>query len=223
VLLEHIEYSSTSAIQSELDNLISWCDTNSLVINATKTKELIFSNRRHSPNPPPINIHGGVIERVTEYCYLGTILTSKLTFELNTSKTISKARKRLFIMHKLSYIGANTTTIKIAYTSFIESVLAYHIAIIYEHLTAENKRELNNVIRSAKRLSGHSLDTNILQLYTARFSTKCLRLINSEDPVIKLAKLPSGRCLLPKHRVNCRKQCFRTMCAKFYNNSIFRN
>ena len=41
-------------------------------------------------------------------------------------------------MKRLSKLGVSATTIKLAYEAFIESVIAFHLAIIYKHLSADD-------------------------------------------------------------------------------------
>jgi hypothetical protein len=218
VILECLHESGASNLQNEMNTIVQWCDTNYLNINAAKTKEMLFTNKRHSPAPPNISIHTNDIERVDSYRYLGTTITSKLSFTTNAELTAAKANKRLYIMKKLHYIKAGSNTINHAYTAFIESILSYHLPIVYGHMSAADKSVLNHTIKTAYRLCAHQLECkNLDELYKARFASKCFSVIHSDDPPIDLDKLPSGRCLVPKYRINARRYCFRSLCAKFYN------
>ena len=100
ILLENLSQSSPSLLQSELDHIADWCDANDLLINTTKTKEIIFSNLRDDPDPPNLAINDQQLERVQQYKYLGTTITNKLSFSKNTTLIVEKARKRLYIMTK---------------------------------------------------------------------------------------------------------------------------
>ena len=222
VIIERLNHNTPSIMQDELNDIVKWCDINHLNINATKTKEMLITNTRHFPSPPPLQIHDNGIERVEEYRYLGTVLTPKLNFSINTEKTIEKANKRLYIMKRLNYIQASSRTINLAYTAFIESVLSYHLPTLYGHLSEEDKKRLQQLTKTAKYLSGDILECKSVQcLYEHHFKTRALRMVSSTDPLLELDKLPSGRCRIPKQRVNCRKFCFRTLCAKFYNETFF--
>ena len=219
VILEFISPKSPSSLQVEINNIRSWCTRNSLLINTKKTKELVFCNLRDDPDPPPIMINNSAIERVDEYKYLGTTLNHKLNFNTNTKNIISKANKRLFIMKQLAFMNVKTTTIKLAYTSFLESVLQYHLCIIYGHLSSDIKNQYNHLINTARRLSKGRLEvTTIDDIFDKYFKTKCLRMFASgKDTVITLEQLPSGRYRVPAYRVNCRKYCFRSLCVKLLN------
>ena len=58
VLLEFLTAKQPSALQPEINKLKRWCDDNSLAINATKTKEVIFSNKEttHPQLPSALEI-----------------------------------------------------------------------------------------------------------------------------------------------------------------------
>ena len=68
-----------------------------------------------------------VIERVKEYRCLGTVINHKLDFNTNTRNIIDEANKRFFIMKQLAYMNAETSTMRLANTTFVESVLQYHL------------------------------------------------------------------------------------------------
>ena len=50
-ILELVRYNSVSMIHHAADTLLNWCTNLDLAINVTKTKDMIFSNARDSPNP----------------------------------------------------------------------------------------------------------------------------------------------------------------------------
>ena len=110
-------------------------------------------------------LNNSEIEQVSQFTYLGTIITSKLDFTLNTIKTSKKARKRLHIVSKLYHLGITEKLIHTCYKSFIESVLTYHLVVIYKHMSADAKKKLTSVVKSAEYLSGDLSFTNLADLY----------------------------------------------------------
>ena len=94
-----------------------------LLINTKKTKELVFCNQRDDPDPPSVMINNAAIERVEEHKYLGTTISRKLNFNTNTRNIIDKANKRLFIIKQLAYMNAQTSTITLAYTTFLINII----------------------------------------------------------------------------------------------------
>ena len=51
----------------------------------------------------------------------------------------------------------------------------------------------------------------------ARLKTKCLRITHQDDTPTVLDQYPSGHFILPKHRINQRKFCFRDQAVSFLN------
>ena len=219
VILELCEVKQQSLLQAEMSNIATWCEKNSLLINASKTKEVVFCNKRDDPNPSLINMCGAEIQRVDEYKYLGTILNNKLCFKANTSNIVKKASQRLHIIKQLAFLHAKANTIQLCFSTFIESVLSYHLAIIYGHLSQDDKRQYNQVLKTANRLSRAKLrKTSIHEIYEPRFKAKCLRLnFCSRDPILEFELLPSGRHRTIKGRTNARKNSFRSNCAQLCN------
>ena len=195
-----------------MSHIAAWCEDNSLLINSTKTKEIVFCNKRDEPNPATLDINGSEIQRVDEYKYLGTIVEKKLSFKSNTDNIIKKANKRLYIMKQLAFLKVQPSTIRLAYTTFIESVLSYHLSIIFGHLIQDDTKLYNHTIKTARLLSNDQIERQTInEVYDKNFNTKCLRLTCcGRDDIIALDKLPSGCYLMPKHRVNSRKFCFRS-------------
>ena len=98
-----------SAYRGEVLRLTEWCEMNNLLLNTTKTKELILDFRRKKgANPPPIFIKGDPVERVYSFKYLGIHITDDLTWTINTTTTTKKATQRLYFL-KIRNIKINYT------------------------------------------------------------------------------------------------------------------
>ena len=216
ILLENLSQSSPSLLQSELDHIADWCDANDLLINTTKTKEIIFSNLRDDPNPPILTTNDQKLEQVQQYKYLGTTITNKLSFSQNTTLMVEKARKRLYIMTKLAYLGDNESLRQTAYTAFIESVLTFHLSTIYKHLSASDLKILNSVTKSSSFLGRLDLRT-LTDTYNNSFKKRVMTIYANPEPIIEFDRLPSGRFRTLKHRTNLRKKCFRSVAIDLLN------
>ena len=53
-----------SEYRHEVSSLVSWCDTNNLQLNASKTREMIVDFRKRKNPLAPIIVNGDSIERV---------------------------------------------------------------------------------------------------------------------------------------------------------------
>ena len=63
----------------ELISFVDWCYSNHLVLNVTKTKEMVIDFRKQTKAPDLIVIKENDVERVETFKYLGLVLDNKLT------------------------------------------------------------------------------------------------------------------------------------------------
>lgn len=81
--------------REQLHHLALWCLENNLVLNATKTKEVIMDFRKsEGTEHAPLLIQGVEVERVDFVKFLGIHITKDLTWALNTSHLVKKAQRR---------------------------------------------------------------------------------------------------------------------------------
>ena len=78
-----VDLSSSIPHYIEVGRFTTWCKDNFLVLNVTKTKELLFDFRKQPLAVSPITIDREIVERVEKYKYLGIILDNKLKFDSN--------------------------------------------------------------------------------------------------------------------------------------------
>ena len=99
---------SEIGLQKQLNGLLSFCANNCMIVNELKTKAMVFG-----PHSGPLNIHlnGHPIETVSQYKYLGNIITATSTlkgdiFRNNSSYLCNQARKAMFgLKNKLNSLG----------------------------------------------------------------------------------------------------------------------
>ena len=70
-----------------MDNFVQWCRHNHLLLNTTKTKEMVVDFRRSQPPLLPVSIEGVSVEVVNTYKYLGVHLDCKLDWSANIDAT----------------------------------------------------------------------------------------------------------------------------------------
>lgn len=91
------------------------CISNSLLINTSKTTEIVVTDIHHHPNPPKMTTNNSEIECVGEYKRLGTIPHHKLNFASNISNNIiTRTNKRLYIMKQMGYMNVSLTIMNLA-------------------------------------------------------------------------------------------------------------
>src|SRR4029434_7289941 len=84
-----------------MQRLSTWCTLNNLVLNTSKTKELIVDYRRKKSDMQPIAINGERAERVSDFSFLGTHIEEDLSWTRNTTALLKKAHQRLYFLRLL--------------------------------------------------------------------------------------------------------------------------
>ena len=110
-------------LQNALGVLDVWCNTNGMLINTDKTKEMIvYFGRNYSDRDLKVLTCGGKhIERVDVFKLLGVIISSDLTWKAHVSFIISKACKRLFIIYQLVRSGIGVVDVIYSCVLLIDS------------------------------------------------------------------------------------------------------
>ena len=132
-------------------------------------------------------------------------------------------------MNNLTRMNTKSSTIKTAYESVIESVIAFHLHIIYGHMTKDMRCDLDGIICTANKLSNNQLSCKTIEeFHNARLKNKCLRIYLGDDPPTKHARAITNRSL-PHTDIPCglRIFWFRTKYARLVNNrnnsNVFHN
>lgn len=92
---------SAAGLQNALKNLENYCTEWGLKINISKTKIIIFTSSSKLIKSVDFYIDNQIIERVREYCYLGTIISLNGSFNPAINHLNTQAKRALF---KLSQI-----------------------------------------------------------------------------------------------------------------------
>ena len=181
--------------REETQHLIGWCSENNLVLNTSKTKEVIVDYRKsRKTEHAPLLIHGEEVERVENIKFLGIHITSDLTWTLNTSSLVKKAQQRLFFLRKLKRAGLSSQLLANFYRSTIESILCLSATVWYGNCTAQDRKNLARVVRTAQGIVGRRLP-DLDSVYTSRVQRRASRI--AADPTHPgnrlFVPLPSGK------------------------------
>lgn len=82
-----IHNNDESAYRDEIQKLTAWCSDN-LILNSSKTKELVIDFRRKREEHAPIYIKGEIVEKVSDFKFLGTYISQDLTWSANTNALV---------------------------------------------------------------------------------------------------------------------------------------
>ena len=157
-LLGLITENNHQIYETEVQNMVSWCDSNCLQLNTKKTKEMVTDFRKLHHDPPTLSINGEVVERVDSYSYLGVEISNKLDWSLNTKRIQKKCCQRNYFVRKLRKCNVCRTITNLFYKSTAQSVLCFCLICWGGSLSVKNRVLLDRVVRSARKpLARHSL------------------------------------------------------------------
>ncbi|KAK7881961.1 hypothetical protein WMY93_028135 [Mugilogobius chulae] len=103
VVIGLISNNNEAAYFEEVALLSTWCKENNLVINVSKTKEIVVDPRRGKGrmHQTQLNINGSTVERVPTYKYLGVNIAEDMKWDQHISSVVKKSRQRLYHLRKL--------------------------------------------------------------------------------------------------------------------------
>ncbi len=79
-----------------------WYTENNLLLNISKTKELIIDFRKKEEKThTPVYVSGAEVEQVNSFRFLGISITKNLSWSFHISTLVKKAQKRLYFPQKL--------------------------------------------------------------------------------------------------------------------------
>ena len=139
----------------EVMSFVDWCDFNHLVLNVTKTKEMVIDFRKQIKSLDLIVIKENDVERIETFKYPGIVLDNKLTWKQNTDSIVKKTKPRLYCLRKLRTFNVHNTLLQLFYTSIISSTLTFGLACwggkeqedigtIHEHRTLSKLKKILN-------------------------------------------------------------------------------
>ena len=117
-------------VNDDLQSLHTWCKTNSLYLNTTKTNAMLFhANTRSQPETHiETYINQQTIAHVTKASFLGITLTNNLSWEGHIDKVTKKVAKGLFALNRSKFTLPKTHR-KLLYNSLILPHLTYGITL----------------------------------------------------------------------------------------------
>ncbi|KAK2188030.1 hypothetical protein NP493_146g01035 [Ridgeia piscesae] len=100
------DFASYQSYLSSVVRFSSWCSTNFLHLNVSKTKEMCIDFCRNRTVISPIVIYGEPVEQVDSFKYLGVVLDMKLPFTEYVTAVQKKSSRQtppLFFNFRLYY------------------------------------------------------------------------------------------------------------------------
>ncbi|KAK3510357.1 hypothetical protein QTP70_004934 [Hemibagrus guttatus] len=191
------------AYPEEIKNLETWCQDNNLLLNISKTKELIVDfSTKQGRNYQPLIINGTPVEKVDSFQYLGVHITQDLSWSCHINTLVKKARQHLYHLRRLKDFKLPSKVLKTFYTCTIEIILMGSITAWFGNSTKQNRQSLQRVVRSAE-CTIHAELPDLETIYSKWFWTKARKIMKDlSQPINRLFSLLRSGHLEGKHREN---------------------
>ena len=142
-------------IPAEMEHIEEWAEENNLILNKTKTKEIIFNKGRIvGPLPPPI----AGIERVTSMKKLGVTLQSNLSMKIHVEDLISKCSNLIYPMNILRQHGMTHDGLQQVFNCKITSRPTYASPAWFGLAGQEEISRINAFLRRAARFGFYPVE-----------------------------------------------------------------
>ena len=184
-----------SPLQTTLDHLQEWTEANNMTINHSKTVVMHVCTSAASVPPPQVSVDSHNLQVVPTAKLLGVTIDDQLTWKQHVSTMVRSASYKLFMLRRLSSLGAPADALKVVYTTFILPKLTYASPAWSSSLSLTQQLQLERVQKRACR-------TILGQTYTHyedALSTLCLPSLSSRH-LAALEKFGKGILHHPRVR-----------------------
>ncbi|KAK1803662.1 hypothetical protein P4O66_021066, partial [Electrophorus voltai] len=180
VVMDLILDNDERAYLEEIKHLENWCQENNLLLNVSKTKELIVDcSKKQEWHYQPVRISGTTVKRVDSFRYLGVHISQDLSWSSHTNSLAKKARQRLYHLRRLRDFRLPSKVLRNFYTCTIESILMGNITVWFGNSTKQDRQALQRVVRSAERIT-HTELPDLQTIYYKWCQTKARKIV--KDP-----------------------------------------
>ena len=146
---EVVQNNSNSSIQSAVNIIQDWSNTNKFQLNVKECKELVFQLKKTRTTHLPIVLESGQVEFVNHARILGLTISSDLRWNEHIKNIIKKVNKRIYFIIQLKRVHVPTNAIVSFYCTCIRSILEYSCEVFHFSLP---KYLSNNIERFQKRV-----------------------------------------------------------------------
>ena len=146
---------TAEVLNRDLDKIGNWAKKWKVLFNASKSKDLIFTQKKFLFNSPPLILNDSFITRVHQHRHLGIWLSSKLDWEKQITTAVLKANGKLAVLRSVKFL--DRATLDLLYKLTVRSVLEYGMIVYYHSLTQVQVARFNRVQYRAARLCSGAL------------------------------------------------------------------
>lgn len=111
--------SDYEVFQSDLNNLYSWSQQNLMDFNVKKCKLMRVTKRKTSFHSD-LQLNDNTLEEASEFCDLGLVTTSRLSWNAHVDKISSKANKILGLIKRMCRGQNDVSTLRSLYCTLVK-------------------------------------------------------------------------------------------------------
>ena len=164
-------------LQADVDRVSDWISSHHLTLNVAKTKFMRLTRQRalsqltpptihgvpleqvseytlnnaETENPPVILLNGDPVEKVSEFKYLGVIISDDLCWSKQVAAVVTRSRKILGVIFRKFYPWCDTSTLLKLYTAYVKPHLQY-CSFVWDPPLLKDQQALEKVQKFALRM-----------------------------------------------------------------------
>ena len=173
--------SDLSAYLDEISRISKQCCDLNLLLNASKTQEMMFSTQLVRPITPTLILNGTDVDFCDKVKYLCVTVDDKLRYHDHVQSIVTTASQRMYIVKNFVYYSSKPLS-HMLFKSFIVSLITYCLPIIFTSIHASDKKSLRKIFKDAAKLGIEHPDIDAL--VANQIKTLGLRYIHDEEHFI---------------------------------------
>ena len=190
VILGLLDHSSSDDFYFKAINDFSeWCKVSCLILNTTKTKEMIFDFSRSKEVTSNVFIDNNPVEKVQCFKYLGTIFNDDLKWTDNTDLIFRILKSRFYALSKFKSFYPSNTQCEYFVQSLILPILLYNSEVWFNSCTAKERSRLLSPFST-------SYSCDIPNLISERIFSTAVNFINDEEHIFNKHYVPGRKTFL---------------------------
>jgi hypothetical protein len=212
-----------ASLEDEFRSLKQWAESNKMILNLMKTKEIVF----HRPDPrlyiPPAPLSD--VERVDSVKLLGVYFSETLRFDEHLKYVLTICGQRLYLLKTLRGQGLSRANVNTVFKSLVISRLAYALPAWGGFLKQHQISKINAFLFKAFKfgytmqqttLSNILDDADAILFNSANNVRHCLHSLLPAEKNMQMVLRKAHHFKLPL----CHYKMFKN---SFINRSVFRN
>ena len=167
--------------KNELKHVMQWATDNRMIVNLSKSKEVVFHRPKPSKAIMPTSL--STIERVVMCKLLGVTIDCNLSFSEHVNFVLRQCSQRMYVLRSLQRRGLRAASLEVVFNAVILSRLIYAVSAWGGFISRHDKSRVDKLLGRAKKYN-----------YCAKMSTFD-ELLAKADAVLFRKAQSSTHCL----------------------------